>query len=380
MGAAGSAQQGAARLDDDAEYQAAPQPALSSEQIRDLIGRGLRPDLALLPFQMPRMDHDGIPPPPIDMETTRVKNDMNIHKKSIALTAAGELSQSSVRVTFTFDAVVPCKITIHFVASDEGGTLSNLDGSAPYVAHCEPGLDQAFTSPVEFDLNAYPATSLVHVPYSSKYPLIIRMSRSTWTAREGHGKVVDSQTTYATFVQTGPAPTYAVKVVKQSVDVGGRRFDVEEIFGLEQGECVVCMSAASNTALLPCKHCIVCSQCAEILRVQTAKCPMCRSGMSMSNLRPGIHLTSPVPHSCLQAAQDPPGCLTCYIFANVLTVVLCSSTVHRNAVTPRWSPGRPSSQCQSPAAPRRLRLWAQTCSCPRVWTASRRCHQTCSAP
>lgn len=40
--------------------------------------------------------------------------------------------------------------------------------------------------------------------------------------------------------------------------------------------CVVCMSAPRSVAIFPCRHMCVCPACAEMVRVQTARCPICR--------------------------------------------------------------------------------------------------------
>jgi len=58
---------------------------------------------------------------------------------------------------------------------------------------------------------------------------------------------------------------------------------MHDIFGLENGEneigreCVICMSEPRDTTVLPCKHMCLCSSCAEVLRHQSNKCPICRS-------------------------------------------------------------------------------------------------------
>jgi rRNA maturation endonuclease Nob1 len=41
---------------------------------------------------------------------------------------------------------------------------------------------------------------------------------------------------------------------------------------------VVCMTDRRNTAVLPCRHVCLCTNCANIVRSQPAsKCPICRS-------------------------------------------------------------------------------------------------------
>lgn len=48
---------------------------------------------------------------------------------------------------------------------------------------------------------------------------------------------------------------------------------------VEGRECVICMSAPRDTTVLPCRHMCICKACAEALRNQTNKCPICRKSM-----------------------------------------------------------------------------------------------------
>jgi hypothetical protein len=48
--------------------------------------------------------------------------------------------------------------------------------------------------------------------------------------------------------------------------------------GLMNGSnCVICLSEPRTTALLPCRHLCLCAPCAQQLRFQSNKCPICRS-------------------------------------------------------------------------------------------------------
>jgi hypothetical protein len=48
--------------------------------------------------------------------------------------------------------------------------------------------------------------------------------------------------------------------------------------GLINGsDCVICLSEPRTTALLPCRHLCLCAPCAQQLRFQSNKCPICRS-------------------------------------------------------------------------------------------------------
>jgi len=47
--------------------------------------------------------------------------------------------------------------------------------------------------------------------------------------------------------------------------------------GDDNTECVVCMSSPKDTMVLPCRHMCLCNPCAEVLRFETNKCPICRA-------------------------------------------------------------------------------------------------------
>ena len=44
----------------------------------------------------------------------------------------------------------------------------------------------------------------------------------------------------------------------------------------ESKECVICMTNERNTCVLPCRHICCCAECANTLRLQTDRCPVCR--------------------------------------------------------------------------------------------------------
>ncbi len=101
---------------------------------------------------------------------------------------------------------------------------------------------------------------------------------------------------------------------------------VQDIYGLEQSHapredlteeenedrlCVICLVNERNTTVLPCRHMCMCDECAQELRKQTHKCPICRIHVRLL-LRisppPAVLLTlllpaSPV-YSCLLSPHD----------------------------------------------------------------------------
>ncbi|KAK7832271.1 putative e3 ubiquitin-protein ligase lul4 [Quercus suber] len=81
---------------------------------------------------------------------------------------------------------------------------------------------------------------------------------------------------------------FQVRVVKQILWIDGFRYELREIYGIGSSEaegfddsdpgkeCVICMTEPKDTAVLPCRHMCMCSECAKALRLQSNKCPICR--------------------------------------------------------------------------------------------------------
>ena len=66
-------------------------------------------------------------------------------------------------------------------------------------------------------------------------------------------------------------------VVSQSVILSdGSVMQFEEFFAGER--CVICFSDTTGVAVLPCKHLSMCFECADLLRSNTATCPVCQIG------------------------------------------------------------------------------------------------------
>lgn len=79
----------------------------------------------------------------------------------------------------------------------------------------------------------------------------------------------------------GKDSAYYPKVIKQVLVSGEKTVALYEVYGMNEGdvkekECVICMSEAKDTMLLPCRHYIVCGRCSSELISRTKKCPVCR--------------------------------------------------------------------------------------------------------
>lgn len=84
---------------------------------------------------------------------------------------------------------------------------------------------------------------------------------------------------------------YKVIPYSQKHQYGDIIYDLHEIYGIERRrpeqtsqvsgvpngrECVICLAAERDTAVLPCRHMCLCSECANIMRMQSKTCPVCR--------------------------------------------------------------------------------------------------------
>jgi len=71
------------------------------------------------------------------------------------------------------------------------------------------------------------------------------------------------------------------RVLSRRLRLGESNVEVREVFGIaQQGECVVCLTARSDTIVLPCRHMCLCASCASAFALVSPldrKCPVCRS-------------------------------------------------------------------------------------------------------
>jgi len=84
---------------------------------------------------------------------------------------------------------------------------------------------------------------------------------------------------------------FSIHVVDQTIELQGNVYAVFDLYGLEcvnksTEYCVVCMSEPKTTLCIPCRHYCVCRSCAQVLKFQSNKCPICRASVrSMLSLQ-----------------------------------------------------------------------------------------------
>ena len=123
------------------------------------------------------------------------------------------------------------------------------------------------------------------VPQKLMSPLLGAKLRIQSSSATHHLHNTVTQHRYCTLLACGDG-SYAPKVGLQKIFHRGQTYVVHDIFGLDHTgeresegsrECVVCMSEPRDTTVLPCRHLCVCAPCADLMRMQTNKCPICRA-------------------------------------------------------------------------------------------------------
>lgn len=252
------------------------------------------------------------------LQTETIRNAVNVKKDRIILTpVAGNPDKLSVH--FEFDASSPCVVTIfvcgrEYVGSEDACRISSLKQPAVSGGHYEKGIglkfprvgDDSYREAI-IDLKQYREDELRTVVDDMQWPLIIRLEcMSEQGLQQGHSlseltpggpqKVwVQSQTTFATLHKNEEGQWEANKL-KQKIMVNGISYELQSIYGMDQTDkkkegrptpvqtaeqeeerlCVICLVNERDTTVLPCRHMCMCHECAQELRKQTSKCPICR--------------------------------------------------------------------------------------------------------
>mmetsp|Transcript_8438 Transcript_8438/g.21025 ORF Transcript_8438/g.21025 Transcript_8438/m.21025 type:complete len:299 (+) Transcript_8438:165-1061(+) len=237
-----------------------------------------------LPESLPRLP---IGTTPSVCQAAVVQNPVHLPSRSILL-VRDESCVNLMRLQFAVDSCVPGRVSVWY-----GAALDDVRRARPVTSELatpqtvqpvfeqdfDAGLSIAFEvgSPSCFDVLKFPQISVFSEDVH--FPILIEI---TLTGTE-HDFCL--QTLASHFACPDK---WAVQVLKQVLVCNAveSSFEVKEVFGgseqstpsgeAEARECVICMSDEPTTMVLPCRHMCLCSHCSSILRLQSAKCPMCR--------------------------------------------------------------------------------------------------------
>ncbi|CAN0856498.1 Probable E3 ubiquitin-protein ligase LUL4 [Linum grandiflorum] len=230
----------------------------------------------------------------------KVRNEVNVHKDTLKL-ELDENNPDHHLLSFVFDALVDGSISISYFAKEEPNCKfvpAYPDVHMPVRIPFQKGVAQKFLQPsgTGIDLGFFELDDLSKPSVDEDvFPLVI--VAETCSPVNATGELDDSlsgpassgnmQITQAVLEKKDGGP-FSVKVIKQILWIEGVRYELREIYGMgsssaedfddtEPGkECVICMTEPKDTAVLPCRHMCMCSECAKELRIQSNKCPICR--------------------------------------------------------------------------------------------------------
>lgn len=165
------------------------------------------------------------------------------------------------------------------------------DLQAPTKIPFQKGLDQKYVQPSGsgIDLGFFSLDELSDTT-GEVFPLVV-YAEACPSQEEGDDPVKSTRAQITLAVIEKHNNDLQVKVVKQILWIAGVRYELKEIFGIVNSteadvpdadddgmgkECVICLTEPRDTAVFPCRHLCMCSECAQALRLQSNKCPICR--------------------------------------------------------------------------------------------------------
>ena len=306
-----------------------PGQRIPMPQVQQFFLEGMRPEMGHVGNLARTMAQ-----PPQMQRTYTIRNDVNLKKNSLKL-VPDEADGSSYHLEFAFDASTDCAIKIFYaaleqVAADGSVTflpLKGAEGTHPTESRGK-GLNQTFRTKATHPLNttAYAAEELTYAAERGRYPIIVCLEAAGGGGAQQPKSAVQSQTTFAT-ISSGAGGAKTVAPLKQKIQVGSTSYELQEIYGIEGSattgaeaesaggaaagggeenarECVICMTEPRDTTVLPCRHMCMCSECAKVLRMQSEKCPICRTPIEQllqSKTPPSSERSRP----CTCTAIDP---------------------------------------------------------------------------
>ncbi|KAF7805578.1 putative E3 ubiquitin-protein ligase LUL2 [Senna tora] len=234
----------------------------------------------LSPTSAPSVEHQ---------KAVTIRNSVNIKKETLRI-EPDQHNPGTFLLAFTFDATTPGSITVMFFAKEtiDGNLIAVKESMLKQISMpFEQGLCQRFIQPsgTGIDFSMLEQTGLTKEGDTEVYPLVLKAEALPSNPHETDGSP-SFQITLASFVNK-EKDDYKVQVMKQILWIKGKRYELQEIYGIENAndgnasdetesgrECVVCLSAPREITVLPCRHMCMCSGCTKLLT--SPNCPICR--------------------------------------------------------------------------------------------------------
>lgn len=232
---------------------------------------------------------------PKEMQTQGVKISLIWDKASLSVARLGDERSTKWRLAAKFTAEVACEALVALHCSEAvqaNGTLrysrpqSRQGPPEPNQQHFEAGSHElALEGDFAIDLMQWPFE--VFWKYRAKQASILPIVLQLQAADNTQSVLIISLKLEGGELQP--------VLLRQRASIRGQAYTMQEVFGLADmgadethdeskvGEpCVVCLSETRCTAILPCMHLCVCSDCGKLMRQMAEKqgastrCPICR--------------------------------------------------------------------------------------------------------
>eukprot|EP00043_Microstomoeca_roanoka_P008175 m.78895 g.78895 ORF g.78895 m.78895 type:complete len:525 (-) comp14134_c0_seq1:176-1750(-) len=235
---------------------------------------------------------------------------VNLHRNSVKLIRHADQDEplAEYHLAFAFDADCSCEVHLHFFVEEvlgAGGlTFRKYRETGPIfdVKRFPVGFNQVYDFPEDVITSLHGMTQEeldYHIEDNKLFfPLAIEL-RAVGSGHLKVGAAKHCQVTYCAFDKNSDN-AISIRTIAQKVHIDGVTYLLREIYGLEHKgdvegddddddahsdagpaeddhDCVVCMSSPMDTMVLPCRHLCLCNDCAEVLRYQSSKCPICRA-------------------------------------------------------------------------------------------------------
>ncbi|SBT70549.1 RING zinc finger protein, putative [Plasmodium malariae] len=227
--------------------------------------------------------------------TSVVRNSVNLRKKTLRIINNGN---NVYLINFVFDSLYDVDISIYFCCNEEfTKTQETCYCPTKYktVTTIYPKqINQIYLSRPEegINLNLFDINDLKWKPsYEYIIPILIVLKAIGAPVPQAQYNYAYLQEIDVKNNNTGYGEKYKIVLYRQKIQFGIRYFEVQEIFGIEKSseaqsnpvsgflsgrECVICLTEERDTAILPCRHMCLCNVCANVVRMQNTKCPICR--------------------------------------------------------------------------------------------------------
>ena len=234
-------------------------------------------------------------------EVPVIKSLNNIKKETIKLNKYGD---NKFYLNFVFSCSYECIITVYFCWTE---LLSNRPDTPPVMFHTpdyvaekpwwykfSAGIKQTFPEKAwVIDVNKFKEEDLCVLKDGEYYPIVITIETDTSDPDQEDIRATlrnkrQAQITYGKFHRNS-RDEFVFMFHKQCFLFRNKLFRTEDIYGYEkagdgeaevfddnQKECVVWYSTIKDTLVYPCRHICLCSQWAQVVRMQNSRCPIWR--------------------------------------------------------------------------------------------------------